>query len=58
VPGKRGYVFDTGSLSGVEADREYQVVLRLMDMQNGEELERQEKRSNPALLRKPCPTVH
>jgi hypothetical protein len=44
VPGKRGYVFDTGSLSGVEADREYQVVLRLMDMQNGEELERQEKR--------------
>lgn len=43
VPGKRGYVFETGSLSGVEADREYQVTVRLLDKEAGEEIERQEK---------------
>lgn len=43
TPGKRGYVFETGSLTGVEADREYQVVVRLLGAGDGEELERHEK---------------
>lgn len=43
VPGKRGYVFETGSPTGVEADREYQVVVRLLGAGDGGELERHEK---------------